>query len=114
MTTLTQTTAGTRPAYPGRWAAAIVMMSAALMDLIDGTIVNVALPTIRRDLHASGTALEWVVGVAVAGSVFFPRVAGAGFTAAFEFAMPLAIGLFAACALLSLVLPRTAVPEAYE
>jgi len=61
MTTLTQTTAGTRPAYPGRWAAAIVMMSAALMDLIDGTIVNVALPTIRRDLHASGTALEWVV-----------------------------------------------------
>jgi len=48
-------------AYPRRWAAAIVMMIAALMDLIDVTIVNVALPTIRRDLHASGTQLEWVV-----------------------------------------------------
>ena len=48
-------------AYPRRWAAAIVMMVAALMDLIDVTIVNVALPTIRRDLHASGTQLEWVV-----------------------------------------------------
>ena len=31
------------------------------MDMIDLTIVNVALPTIRRDLHASATQLEWVV-----------------------------------------------------
>jgi EmrB/QacA subfamily drug resistance transporter len=37
------------------------MMVAALMDMIDVTIVNVALPTIRRDLGASGTQLEWVV-----------------------------------------------------
>jgi EmrB/QacA subfamily drug resistance transporter len=47
--------------YPRRWAAATVMMVAALMDLIDATIVNVALPTIRRDLSASGPAIEWVV-----------------------------------------------------
>ena len=33
----------------------------ALMDMIDVTIVNVALPSIRRDLHASATQLEWVV-----------------------------------------------------
>jgi MFS family permease len=59
-TTLSQETTGPAP-YPRRWAAAIVMMTAALMDLIDGTIVNVALPTIRRDLHASGPSLEWVV-----------------------------------------------------
>jgi EmrB/QacA subfamily drug resistance transporter len=31
------------------------------MDMIDVTIVNVALPSIRRDLHASATQLEWVV-----------------------------------------------------
>jgi MFS family permease len=37
------------------------MMTAALMDLIDATIVNVALPTIGRDLQASGPSLEWVV-----------------------------------------------------
>jgi EmrB/QacA subfamily drug resistance transporter len=48
-------------AYPGRWLAAIVMIVGALMDMIDVTIVNVALPTIRRDLHASATQLEWVV-----------------------------------------------------
>jgi EmrB/QacA subfamily drug resistance transporter len=48
-------------AYPRRWLAAMVMIAAATMDLIDLTIVNVALPTIRADLGASGTQLEWVI-----------------------------------------------------
>ena len=43
------------------WLAAVVMIAAATMDLIDITVVNVALPTIRADLGASGTQLEWVV-----------------------------------------------------
>src|SRR5499427_2206288 len=47
--------------YPRRWLAAVVMIVGALMDMIDVTIVNVALPTIRRDLHAGATQLEWVV-----------------------------------------------------
>ena len=47
--------------YPRRWLAAVVMIAAATMDLIDLTIVNVALPTIRADLGASGTQLEWVI-----------------------------------------------------
>jgi EmrB/QacA subfamily drug resistance transporter len=47
--------------YPRRWLAAVVMITGALMDMIDVTIVNVALPSIRRDLHASATQLEWVV-----------------------------------------------------
>ena len=51
---------GSEP-YPRRWLAAIVMVGAVLMDMIDITIVNVALPTIGRDLDASGTQLEWVV-----------------------------------------------------
>ena len=59
--TVTRTPQAPATVYRRRWAAAIVMMIAALMDLIDVTIVNVALPTIRRDLHASGTQLEWVV-----------------------------------------------------
>ena len=63
--TVSQMAATGRPtaagAYPRRWLAAIVMIVGALMDMIDVTIVNVALPTIRRDLHASATQLEWVV-----------------------------------------------------
>src|ERR1700683_2353939 len=46
---------------PRRWLGAMVMIVGALMDMIDVTIVNVALPTIRHDLHASATQLEWVV-----------------------------------------------------
>jgi EmrB/QacA subfamily drug resistance transporter len=47
--------------YPRRWLAAVVMIGAATMDLIDLTVVNVALPTIREDLGATGTQLEWVI-----------------------------------------------------
>jgi EmrB/QacA subfamily drug resistance transporter len=39
-----------------------VLIFASFMDLLDATIVNVALPSIRTDLHASGAQLEWVVG----------------------------------------------------
>jgi EmrB/QacA subfamily drug resistance transporter len=49
------------PAFARRWPAAIVLMLAALMDLVDGTIVNVALPVVRADLHASATDVEWFV-----------------------------------------------------
>ena len=48
-------------AYGLRWWAAAVMILAALMNPIDTTIVNVALPTIQRDLGAGSTSLEWVV-----------------------------------------------------
>ncbi len=47
--------------YPRRWLAAAAMMAAVLMDMVDLTVVNVALPTIRHDLGASATQLEWVV-----------------------------------------------------
>lgn len=43
------------------WVAVGVMIIAALMDMLDGSIVNVALPTIQKSLSASPTALEWVV-----------------------------------------------------
>ncbi|MEV6943708.1 hypothetical protein AB0N07_17250 [Streptomyces sp. NPDC051172] len=43
--------------YPRRWVAAVVMMIAALMDLLDVTIVNVAIPSVGRDLHAPQSEL---------------------------------------------------------
>jgi MFS family permease len=53
--------APTAAVYPRRWLAAVVMVGAAMMDLIDITVVNVALPTIGRELGATGAELEWVV-----------------------------------------------------
>jgi EmrB/QacA subfamily drug resistance transporter len=57
----TETASVSSRAYPRRWLAAVVMVGAVTMDLIDITVVNVALPTIRDDLGASGTQLVWVV-----------------------------------------------------
>jgi EmrB/QacA subfamily drug resistance transporter len=44
-----------------RWLALIVLCLGDLMIVLDGTIVNVALPTIRDDLGFSQTSLAWVV-----------------------------------------------------
>jgi EmrB/QacA subfamily drug resistance transporter len=45
----------------GRWHALTVSLIAAFMTLLDVSIVNVALPSIERDLHASAAAVQWVV-----------------------------------------------------
>jgi EmrB/QacA subfamily drug resistance transporter len=44
-----------------RWLALIVLCLGSLMIVLDTTIVNVALPSIRSDLHFSPTSLAWVV-----------------------------------------------------
>ncbi len=44
-----------------RWRAFAVLAVAFFMTVIDLTIVNVALPTIGRDLHFSESNLQWVV-----------------------------------------------------
>ena len=44
-----------------RWLALIVLCLGDLMIVLDGTIVNVALPSIRDDLGFTETSLAWVV-----------------------------------------------------
>jgi EmrB/QacA subfamily drug resistance transporter len=44
-----------------RWLALIVLCCGDLMIVLDSTIVNVALPSIRADLGFSETTLAWVV-----------------------------------------------------
>jgi EmrB/QacA subfamily drug resistance transporter len=44
-----------------RWFALLLVCAAQLMIVLDGTIVNVALPTIQDSLGFSGTGLSWVV-----------------------------------------------------
>lgn len=44
-----------------RWLALYVLCLGDLMIVLDGTIVNVALPSIRDDLGFSQTSLAWVV-----------------------------------------------------
>ena len=44
-----------------RWIALIVICLGSLMNVLDSTIVGVALPTIKVDLGFSQTSLAWVV-----------------------------------------------------
>jgi EmrB/QacA subfamily drug resistance transporter len=44
-----------------RWYALVVLCLGSLMIVLDTTIVNVALPSIRDDLGFSSTSLAWVV-----------------------------------------------------
>ncbi len=44
-----------------RWIALAVIVAAQFMVVLDVAIVNVALPTIKTDLHFSEASLQWVV-----------------------------------------------------
>src|ERR1035441_1973287 len=44
-----------------RWSALAVVCASALIINLDNTILNVALPTLVRDLHASSGQLQWIV-----------------------------------------------------
>jgi EmrB/QacA subfamily drug resistance transporter len=43
-----------------RKLALLVIATAFLLDLMDSTILNIALPTIQHTMHASYTALQWM------------------------------------------------------
>jgi MFS family permease len=45
------------------WVALAGLSAVFLFEMLDNSILNVALPTIGRDLHASTLSLEWVTGV---------------------------------------------------
>src|SRR5215813_2186219 len=60
------TTRGAPPAAPrssgrDRAVALALVLGAQLMIILDMTVVNVALPSIARDLHFSPTGLSWVL-----------------------------------------------------
>ncbi|HEV2342900.1 MAG TPA: MFS transporter [Actinocrinis sp.] len=44
-----------------QWLVLLTVLGADVMDLLDSTIVNVAAPSIARDLHASSSQLQWVI-----------------------------------------------------
>ena len=47
--------------YPRRWWTLAVLCLSLLVISLDNTILNVALPTLARDLDATGSQLQWMV-----------------------------------------------------
>lgn len=57
---------------PPEWATLLVILAGTFMITLDFFIVNVAIPTMQRDLHASATEIQWTVagyGLAIAAGV---------------------------------------------
>ncbi len=64
MTTLTKQSPELRPgshSHPGRWLALAVLCVSLLIVTLDNTVLNVVLPTLVRDLHATSSQLQWIV-----------------------------------------------------
>ncbi|WP_245956315.1 MFS transporter [Nonomuraea fuscirosea] len=55
-------TAGAPRSLREAWVALAGLSAVFLFEMLDNSILNVALPTIGRELHASTTALQWVTG----------------------------------------------------
>ena len=54
-----------QPPDPRRWKALSVLALADFMVILDATIMNIALPSIGRSMHASNASLSWVISAYV-------------------------------------------------
>ena len=64
MTSVRLTTRSSSPqSLREAWIALAGLSAVFLFEMLDNSILNVALPTIGRELHASTTSLQWVTGV---------------------------------------------------
>ncbi|MEV5546391.1 MFS transporter [Streptomyces sp. NPDC052309] len=61
MTTLTESPARPLTRTYSRWTSLVVLCAGALMTILDGNIVTVAMPAVQSDLGFSGPGLAWVV-----------------------------------------------------
>src|ERR1700729_3259932 len=55
-----QATSGDGP-DPRRWLTLAILLLAAFMNLLDVSIVNIAIPSIQRNLHASYADVQWAL-----------------------------------------------------
>jgi EmrB/QacA subfamily drug resistance transporter len=46
---------------PRRWLTLVILLLAGFMNLLDVSIVNIAIPSIQRDLHASYADVQWAL-----------------------------------------------------
>ena len=58
---MTAPAAAQNPLISRRWIALVIVCFGMLMNTLDQTIVNVALPSMQRDLHFTQASLAWVI-----------------------------------------------------
>ncbi|WP_030526233.1 MFS transporter [Phycicoccus jejuensis] len=63
MTSIPATAPRTYPSLRAAWVPLAALCLAFFVEMVDNTLLTVALPTIGRDLGSGTTALQWVTGV---------------------------------------------------
>src|SRR4051812_27109694 len=61
-TTATATSSNTYRSLAAAWIPLAALCLAFFVEMVDNTLLSIALPTIGRDLGSSTTALQWVTG----------------------------------------------------
>src|SRR4029077_15045381 len=59
-----------------RWLSLMILCTGFLLSVVDMTIVNVALPSIQRDLRFSQSGLAWVINAYLIAFAGFLLLAG--------------------------------------
>src|ERR1043166_2025382 len=85
-----------------KWIVAAAFVFGIFMDILDTTVINVALPTLGRAFHASTATLEWVVtGYLLSLAVWIPASGWIGdrfgTKKTFMFALAMFVGASALC-----------------
>jgi EmrB/QacA subfamily drug resistance transporter len=89
------TTAERETRFEYKWIVATVFVCAMFIDILDTTIVNVALPTLGRSFHASTASMEWVVlGYLLSLAVWIPASGWLGDRFGTKRVFLLALGMF--------------------
>lgn len=98
---------------PRRRTAALVAVACAfVMDLLDTTIVNVAVPSIGNSLHAGTPALEWIIaGYAVSFAVLLILGGRLGDSHGYRRMFLIGVGLFTLTSLMCGLAPSVATLE---
>jgi EmrB/QacA subfamily drug resistance transporter len=79
----------------GEWAPLVVVLAGTFMVVLDFFIVNVALPSMQRDLRAGAGSIEWVVaGYSLTAAVFLISAARLGDQIGRRRTFSLGLGLF--------------------
>src|SRR5579875_994653 len=86
---------------PYKWLVAAAFVTGLFMDLMDSTIVNVALPRLGQQFHAGNTTLEWVVtGYLLSLAVWIPASGWIGDRFGTKKTFLFALAMFTVCSAL--------------
>ena len=100
---------------PRLWAVLFVLCGALFLDALDVSMIGVALPVIRTDLHLSTSSLQWIVSAYVLGYGGLLLLGGrAADLLGRRRVFLVALGLFAAASLLGGVVSGATVPTCWR